>query len=324
MEVSPRLKWSQAEIPAQHGKLAIVTGGSSGLGFETAIGLAQAGADVVLANRSESQGRWAAGRIRPLAPTSLVRFEYLDLANLASVADFVTRIERMERPVDLLVNNAGVMALPRRNVTADGFEMHLGTNYLGHYALTARLMPLLRKGMHPRVVQVSSISHRMATMHWDDLQLERTYTPMRAYAQSKLAMLLFALELERRSEQNGWGVMSVAAHPGYARTALFSAGPGKRSVLHRLHQSVGRVLSQSAASGALPILFAAASVKARPGDYYGPKGVGELAGPSGRAGISNYARDPEAGSRLWEISAELTGSVWPEEVAHGGQLLGTV
>lgn len=324
-QVSPRLKWSQAEIPAQHGKLAIVTGGSSGLGFETAIGLAQAGADVVLANRNESQGRWAAGRIRPLAPTSLVRYEYLDLANLASVSDFASRIERMERPVDLLVNNAGVMALPRRGVTADGFEMHLGTNYLGHYALTALLLPLLRKGMHPRVVQVSSISHRMGSMHWEDLQLERNYTPMRAYAQSKLALLLFTLELQRRSEQNGWGLMSVAAHPGYARTALFSTGPGRQSVLHRLHQSVGRMLSQSAASGALPILFAVTSVKARPGDYYGPKGVGELAGPSGRAGISSRAQDPETARRLWERSAELTGVAWPEEQeANGRSLLGAL
>ena len=287
------------------------------MGFEIAIGLAQSGADVVIADRNESQGRWAVGRIRPLAPGSLIRFETLDLSSLSAVTDFVGRVVRLERPVDLLVNNAGVMGLPQRQVSADGFEMQLATNYLGHFALTAKLLPLLRPGFDPRVVQVGSLSHRMGTIHWNDLQMERRYAPMRAYNQSKLAQLMFAFELQRRSDSGRWGVLSVAAHPGYARTKLFAHGPGRRSVMHRLHQGLGVFLSHSAASGAVPVLFAATSPKAMPGGYYGPQGVFGLAGPPGAAGISERALDYEAARRLWDVSIELTGAEWPvEQVTH--------
>jgi NAD(P)-dependent dehydrogenase (short-subunit alcohol dehydrogenase family) len=253
------------------------------------------------------------GKIRPLALTSLVRFERIDLAHLAAVGDFVRRIERLERPLDLLVNNAGVLALPRRQITVDGFEMHLGTNYLGHFALTAQLLPLLRRGRDPRVVQVSSLSHRLATIYFDDLHLERRYRPIRAYGQSKLAALIFAFELQRRSDAGKWGVMSLAAHPGYARTSLFENGPGEKSLLNKIHQSIGTLFSHSAASGALPILYAAASPKGRPGGYYGPKGAFELAGPSGDAGIGKKAQDLDLASQLWEASERLTGSAWPSE-----------
>ncbi len=289
-----------------------MTGATSGLGFETTVALAQAGADVIVAGRHESQGRWAVGKIRPLAPASLVRFEQLDLSKLSAVSDFVRRIERFERPIDLLINNAGVMALPRRLVTVDGFEMQLATNYLGHFALTARLLPLLRSGMDPRVVEVSSLSHRWARINLDDLHMERRYRSLQAYAQSKLAVLMFGLELQRRSDQGNWRVMSVAAHPGYAQTALFQNGPGRKSLINRLHRTVGGWLGHSAAAGALPLLYAATAPEVKPGGYYGPQGAFQLAGPSGFASISRRAKDRELAQRLWEVSESLTGVSWPE------------
>jgi NAD(P)-dependent dehydrogenase (short-subunit alcohol dehydrogenase family) len=308
---SPKHKWTAADIPSQAGKLAIVTGATSGLGFETALALARAGADIVVAARNERQARWAVSAIRPNAPAALVRYERLDLASLAAIDDFTRRIENLERPVDLLVNNAGVMALPKRQVTVDGFELQFGTNYLGHFALTARLMPLLRRGRDPRVVQVSSVSHRLASIHFDDLQLEQRYSPLKAYSQSKLAMLMFAFELQRKSDVGRWGVLSVAAHPGYARTDLFSKGPGAKSLLHRFHTSVGNIFSHSAKAGALPLLYAATAHKARPGAYYGPKGALELAGPLGVAGIGKQAKDLLAADRLWNVSTDLARISWP-------------
>ena len=275
--------------------------------------MAQAGADVIVAGRDESQGRWAVAKIRPLAPSALVRFEKLDLASLAAVADFASRVERIERPVDLLVNNAGVLGLPRRQVTVDGFEMQLGTNYLGHFALTAHLLPLLRRGRDPRVVQVSSLTHHLAKIDFEDLHLERGYRPIKAYGRSKLAVLLFTLELQRRSESGRWRLLSVAAHPGYARTSLFEKGPGAHSLIHRIHKSLSGIFGHSAAAGAIPLLYAATAPRVRPGEYYGPQGALELAGPSGVAGVAKKAQDRELARRLWDVSVELTGVSWPAE-----------
>ena len=192
--------WTTQDIPTQRGKLAIVTGATSGVGFEAALALARAGADVIVAGNDEAQGHEALAKIRPQAPASLVRFEKLDLSKLNSVAEFTERIARTERPVDLLINNAAVMSLPKRQVTVDGFEMQLATNYLGHFALTGQLLPLLRRGMDTRVVQVSSIAHRFGAIRFYDMQFERDYSPFKAYSQSKLALLIFALELQRRSD----------------------------------------------------------------------------------------------------------------------------
>jgi NAD(P)-dependent dehydrogenase (short-subunit alcohol dehydrogenase family) len=250
-------------------------------------------------------------KIRARALASLVRFEKLDLSSLSAVADFARRIERIERPIDLLVNNAGVMALPTRQVSADGFEMQMATNYLGHFALTGHLLPLLQRGLDTRVVQVSSLSHRLATIDFDDLHFERRYSPIKAYGQSKLAMLLFAFELQRRSDAGKWRLMSVAAHPGYARTPLFEKGPGAKSLISRLHRSFGGWLGHSAALGALPLLYAATGPRARSGDYYGPQGALGLAGPSGVAGIGKKAQDKELAGRLWETSERLTGVTFP-------------
>lgn len=281
------------------------------MGFEVALGLARAGSDIVIADSNEAQGRWAVEKIRRLAPSSLVRFERLDLADLEIVKTFVRRIERIERPVDLLVNLAAVFSSARRQVTTDGFEMQLGTNYLGHFALTAQLLPLLRRGRDPRVVHVGSLSHRFASINLDDLHYERRYTPVKAYSQSKLAVLLFAFELQRRSDLGRWGVPSLAAHPGYARTSPMGSGRAKGSLLSHLHKSVGRLLSHSAAAGALPVLYAAAATNACPGAYYGPKGFLELGGSPGPATLSEAARDTELAQRLWEVSERLTGVTWP-------------
>ena len=222
--IVPGMSWSTLQLPDLTGRLAVITGANSGLGFETARALALAGADVVLATRNAAKGELAAAQIRRAAPRVQVVRAALDLSSLVSVAEFAEARHQAGRPIDLLINNAGIMALPVRRLTADGFEMQLGTNHLGHFALTAQLLDLVRAAAAPRVVTLSSgVAHLWpAQINFDDLQQQRRYSPWRAYAQSKLANLLFALELDRRARTNGWGLLSVAAHPGFARTNLQS------------------------------------------------------------------------------------------------------
>jgi len=304
--------WTEQDIPPQTGRFAVVTG-TGGLGYETALVLARHGAEVILAGRNAAKGRNATRQIVARAPGANVRFELLDLADLASVTAFSNRLLAENRPVDLLINNAGVMTPPSRRTTADGFELQFGTNYLGHFALTAQLMPLLQRSRTSRVVEVSSGAHRLGgAIHFDDLQWERAYKPWRAYAQSKLAMLMFALELQRRNDAAAWGLMSKAAHPGYARTELIANGPGADAVLAKINNLLVRpFLSQSAADGALPVLFAATSPEAKGGGYYGPAGLFELIGSPGPAAIAAQAKDLSAAKTLWEISEDLTGAQWP-------------
>ncbi len=255
--------WTAADIPPLNGKTAVITGATGGLGYETALALGGAGATVVLTGRSDVKGRNALQAIRRQFPDAKTSYETLDLANLASVADFAKRFGATHASLDLLINNAGVMALPKRQTTADGFEMQFGTNYLGHYALTAHLLPWLRRGNQPRVVNLSSLAHRSGAINFDDLQSTRSYVPWKAYGQSKLAMLMFALELQRRSHAAGWGLMSNAAHPGYARTDLITNGPGASGLLWQINKSLRPFVSHSAAEGALPTLFAATSRRRR-------------------------------------------------------------
>ena len=299
--------WTIADIPPQNGKTAIITGATGGLGYETALALAGAGATVVLTGRSDAKGRAARERIAAQIPKANVSYETLDLASLNSVADFAARFAGAHASLELLINNAGVMALPVRQVTSDGFEMQFGTNYLGHYALTARLLPLLRRANQPRVVNLSSLAHRSGAIHFDDLQSARSYAPWKAYCQSKLAMLVFALELQRRSDAAGWGLMSNAAHPGYARTDLIANGPGAKGWMWQLGKSLQPLMSQSAAAGALPTLFAATSLSAKAAGYYGPNGFYEMKGPPSPAKIMPNAQDKAVAVRLWDVSAALTG-----------------
>ena len=307
--------WSTADIPPMTGKTAVITGATGGLGYETALALAGAGATVVLTGRNDAKGRGALERIRIQVPNARISYEELDLAKLASVADFAARFGAAHASLDLLVNNAGVMALPKRQETADGFEMQLGTNYLGHYALTARLLPLLRRGSQPRVVNLSSLAHRSGAINFDDLQSRRFYSPWKAYCQSKLAMLIFAFELQRRSDAAGWGLMSNAAHPGYARTDLIPNGPGGRGLMWQVSKSLQPLISHSAAAGALPTLFAATSPQAKPAGYYGPNWFYELKGPPVPAKVMPQARDAAVAARLWDVSAALTGVSFDQAAA---------
>jgi len=294
---------TQAEIPSQFGKMAVVTGATGGLGYETALALAKAGAEVILTGRDDRKGQSAIEKISREVIGAKISYEHLDLASLTSIADFAQRMG-VRQSLDLLINNAGVMALPRRQTTADGFEMQFGTNYLGHFALTARLMPLLRRSSGPRVVSVSSLAHRTGFIDFGDLQGARA--PWKAYGQSKLACLIFALELQRRSDAGGWNLTSNAAHPGFSRTNLFASGPG--GLLSVATDFAAPLFGHSAADGARPILFAATSPQAKPGAYYGPGGIGELRGAPAPALIMPQARDAETAARLWDVSEKLAGT----------------
>jgi NAD(P)-dependent dehydrogenase (short-subunit alcohol dehydrogenase family) len=297
--------WRARDIPDLTGRRAIVTGANSGLGFQTALELARHGAAVLMTSRRRDAGDAAVRRVRDAVPNGEVSCGLLDLADLDSVREFA---DANKEPIDILVNNAGLMAIPPR-VTPDGFEMQLGTNHLGHFALTGLLLPDLLARPGARVVTVSSSMHRAGEMNFDDLMGEQSYRPWQAYSQSKLANLLFMRELDRRAREAGVDLLSVAAHPGYAVTNLQSVGP--RMARRRLTGAVMRVatsvLGQSAANGALPQLYAATAPGVEGGDYYGPRGVGEQRGLPKKVSMSANARDDSAARRLWEQSALLTG-----------------
>jgi NAD(P)-dependent dehydrogenase (short-subunit alcohol dehydrogenase family) len=308
--------WTTADIPPQHGRSAVVTG-TGGLGFEDALALARAGADVTVAGRSLAKGAEAVAEIRRQVPGAAVRFERLDLASLASVAHFGERMRAERDGLDLLINNAGVMAPARRQTTEDGFELQLGTNHLGHVALTAHLLPLLLKSRAPRVVSLSSIAARGGRIRLDDLQAERGYIPMVVYSQSKLATLMFALELDRRSRAAGWGLASVAAHPGVANTSLITNQMGPRSLFGLAERYARPLFFQSAAQGALPTLYAATAPEAESGGYYGPSGLFEARGWPVRVNPPRQARNQRVAAALWEQSERLCGVSFEQATANG-------
>jgi NAD(P)-dependent dehydrogenase (short-subunit alcohol dehydrogenase family) len=312
------MTWTIRDIPSQRGRTIIVTG-TGGLGFETALALAHAGGEVIVAGRNPVKGAEAVERIRSGVPGARASFEAVDLGNLISIAAFGARIGARHARIDTLINNAGVMTPPQRQTTADGFELQFGTNHLGHVALTAHLLPLLRRGMDPRIVSLSSVAARQGAIDFDDLQAERSYRPMRVYAQSKLACLIFAFELQRRSDAAGWGLTSIAAHPGIARTDLLHNAPGRFSP-QGLARSALWFLFQPAAQGALPSLFAATSPDALPGGYYGPDRLGETRGHPTAAKPPGPALEAHVASRLWDVSCDLAGVTFGAEPAilHGG------
>jgi NAD(P)-dependent dehydrogenase (short-subunit alcohol dehydrogenase family) len=299
-------KWTSEQIPDQRGRTAIVTGANSGLGLVSARELARHGAHVVLACRNMDKGLAAMREIEASVPAAQVELGALDLGDLASVASFAAgfRSDHESDGLDLLINNAGVMAPPRRE-TADGFELQLGTNLLGHFALTARLIDMMEGRADARVVTLSSNAHKMGRIDFDDLQRTRRYTRWGAYGQSKLADLMFALELDRRLRPSGSTVKSVAAHPGYAATNLqFAAAPA----LDRLMMRVSNLtVAQSAEMGALPSLYAATFPGLEGGSYVGPDGIGEFRGHPRLVSPNRAARDEQVAARLWEVSQELTG-----------------
>jgi NAD(P)-dependent dehydrogenase (short-subunit alcohol dehydrogenase family) len=293
--------WSSTDIPDQTDRIAVVTGGNTGLGFQTAVALAARGAHVVLAVRSIDKGEEAVARITRRHPDASVELQRLDLGSLESVHAAAEQLRARHDTIDLLINNAGVM-YPPKSVTEDGFELQFGVNHLGHFALTGLLLNGLLLAPGSRVVTVSSIGHRIrAAIHFDDLQWERGYGRMAAYGQSKLANLMFTYELQRRL--SGRATVAVAAHPGGAKTEL------TRNTPLWIHALIGPIewASQSAVMGALPTLRAATDPDVRGGQYFGPSGLGGLRGYPKAVTSSRLSHDIDVQRHLWAVSEELTG-----------------
>jgi NAD(P)-dependent dehydrogenase (short-subunit alcohol dehydrogenase family) len=305
--------WAAADMPGQQGRTALVTGANSGIGLAAAVELARHGAVVLMACRDAGRGAEARAALVRQVPAAAVDLVALDLADLDSVARLAGQVAGRPGGLDLLINNAGVMAVPSRQVTAQGFELQFGTNYLGHFALTLRLLPVLLGRPGSRVVTVSSITHRFGSIRLDDLNSERGYGRWRAYGQSKLANALFTLELDRRLRAAGAVTLSVGAHPGYTSTGLMHSGPrlGGGGIVARVMELAAPRTGQSAAQGALPVLRAATDPGARGGDYYGPRGPGEFRGAPRKVRYARTARDEPLARRLWQASEHLTGVTSP-------------
>ncbi|MHB1023528.1 MAG: oxidoreductase [Acidobacteriaceae bacterium] len=306
-------KWTTANIPSQAGKIAIITGANSGIGFHTALELARAGARVVLACRNPAKGEAALARIRQQLPTVQVELALLDLASLTSIRQFAADFLQRGEQLDLLINNAGIMALPQRQTTKDGFEAQFGTNHLGHFALTGLLFPALLQAASqslelPRIVNVSSIAHKQGRMHFEDLQFTQQYNPWKVYQQSKLANLLFTLELNRRIHAAKLHLRAITSHPGVAATNLFESGPnaGKAGLRAKAMMRLVNFIGQSDAQGALPSLYAATSADVVDGGFYGADGLLEFRGSPVRVTPRPQAMDPLAAAKLWGISEQLT------------------
>jgi NAD(P)-dependent dehydrogenase (short-subunit alcohol dehydrogenase family) len=305
-------------VPSQAGKLIVVTGANSGTGKEAARKLAGAGARVILAVRTVAKGDQAKAEILAEHPKAELEVHRLDLADLASVVSFADGLIGDGRPVDVLVNNAGVMAPPTRMVTADGFELQFGTNYLGPFALTIRLLPLVLAAPAPRIVMMSSKAAEFGQIRLDDLQWERLrYRPMGCYSQSKLADLMLSQHLAAVADERGWNLLSTAAHPGYTKTNLLNAGPslGRNRPSAFGFESMGRWFGQSVAIGTEPLLYAATSPDAVNGGYYGPKGFVGLFGASTRVRPPRRALDASAAARLWAEAERLTEVALPAAAA---------
>lgn len=306
------MTWTARDIPDLSGKTVVVTGGNSGIGFEAALQLAAHGADTILACRDRQRAATAAAAIVARHPQARVEVMELDLASLESVRGFAAALAGARERLDVLCNNAGVMALPRRT-TADGFEMHIGTNHLGHFALTGLLLPRLLATPRSRVVTVSSTFHKLGRINFADLHGEKSYRKWGAYAQSKLANLLFTYELQRHLAAAAAASIAVACHPGYASTNLQTAGPRMvgSSFAESVWGMINGVFAQSAEMGALPTLYAATAEGVAGGDYIGPNGLAEMRGSPIKVRSTASARNPESAARLWKISEELTGVPYP-------------
>lgn len=300
------------EVPDLSGRTAVVTGGSDGIGLGLAERLAAAGAEVILPVRNAAKGQAARGRITTAVPSARVGLRRLDLSSLQSVADLAGELLAEGRPIHLLVNNAGVMNPPTRLTTVDGFELQWGTNHLGHFALTARLLPLLRAG-RARVTTQSSVAAASNAINWDDPNFEETYSVGKAYSQSKIANLMFGLELNRRSERGGWGITSNVSHPGVTATNLLAAQPHMGRTGDTLAVRVVRlfarmgVLTQTVDQGLLPALYAATHPDAEGGRFYGPRGFRHLTGAPAEQAIYEPAGDAADAARLWDMSERLVG-----------------
>lgn len=306
------MKWTIEDMGSQEGRVALVTGANSGLGYYTALGLAAKGAEVIMACRNLEKGEAALAGIKKEYPDALLKLKQLDLADLSSVRTFAEEVSKEYKRIDLLINNAGLMAIPYRK-TAEGFEMQFGVNHLGHFALTGLLIDLISDTPEARVVNVSSNAHYMGRIRFDDLNWEKKYSRWGAYGMSKLANLMFTMELQERLETSGSKVLVVAAHPGYADSKLIEKGAemnGRRALV-KLSRFVNRIFAQSTEMGALPTLYAATSPEVVPGGYYGPGGWRELKGYPTQVSPGKKQMDTEAQKKLWKVSGELTGVSFP-------------
>ncbi|OBG17680.1 short-chain dehydrogenase [Mycolicibacterium celeriflavum] len=299
-------KWTAADIPDQSGRTAIVTGANSGLGYDTAAALADKGAQVVLAVRNLDKGTEAKDRIKAASPNAVVTLQELDLSSLDSVRKAADELRAAHPRIDLLINNAGVMYVPNRELTRDGFEMQFGTNHLGHFALTGLLLDHLLPVDGSRIVTVSSVGHRlMARIRFEDPHFETGYNRVQAYGQSKLANLLFTYELQRRLKLKGAPTIAAAAHPGFSDTELMRYIPGF------VPDFVWKIAAQPASMGALPTLRAATDPGVAGGQYYGPDGMGEVKGHPKVVASSGQSHNEDIQRRLWTMSEELTGVTYP-------------
>jgi len=307
-----KTEWTANNIPSQAGRRVVITGANSGIGFEAALQLALRGAEIILPARSQSKADDAAARISRAVPSAQITTAILDLSSLTSVRTFAAwfTAHAPGQSIDLLINNAGVMAIPQRELTEDGYERQFATNFLGPFALTALLYPHIRQQLGSRIVTVSSSVTKMAKIDFNNLQSEHRYKPMdQAYAQSKLADSIFALELQRRLTASGSKVSATAAHPGYAITNLQTSGPGENGgeLLFRIITSLLKpIASQDAAHGALPTLYAATAPEAQPGGYYGPDRMFEMKGHPTAVPIPKAAKNTAVATRLWSEAEKLT------------------
>ncbi|HVX07466.1 oxidoreductase [Humibacter sp.] len=301
-------QWTAADIPDQSGRTAVVTGANSGLGLVTATELTRHGARVILAVRNPEAGERAADGIRALIPQADVAVGVLDVASLASVRAFAARTAAELDRIDLLINNAGAENLAERRTTVDGFEFHLGTNMLGHFALTGLLLEALARGPASRVVSLSSITHKRAHLDFDDLQGERRFNANRTYGASKLATTVFGIELDRRLRVAGSPVISIIAHPGLSRSNFIdNAWRDRGAAAQFMGRMFSVVATQPTERGALNQLYAATADGVGGGEFFGPGGAGERKGDVTRVRASSEARDPETGRRLWDAAQQLTG-----------------
>lgn len=309
--------WSLDALERLDGRTALITGSTGGLGFETACGLASLGASIILSGRSRDKGRAALLRLSERVPSAKARFELLDLASLASIADFAQSLRDKGQPLHMLANNAGIMGPAKRMITKDGFELQFGTNHLGHFALTGRLLPLLAAG-NATIMTVASLAALKGDLPFGDLNARHSYSPMPRYRQSKLSNLLFANELNRRAKHAPWPIHSRAAHPGWAASDIVSnnafldqggtaAGRTIRKALRSVAGPVFHAMGQSVEEGARPLLYALASPNASDGGYYGPTNSRERKGPPGEAAFPEKSQDEKLAERLWAVSEQMTG-----------------
>lgn len=302
--------WNINQLPSQAEKTIIVTGATSGIGYEAALALAKADAMVVLASRSEAKGNLILEKIKAIYPFAKVSFMVLDTASQASVRDFCTEWMKTERKIDTLILNAGISNVPTREETVDGFERQLATNYLGHFTMTNLLLPCMNTD--GRIIPVSSLAHKRTHLRFEDLQMKQRYNPMTAYNHSKLAVLSFALELSRRLQDSDSNIKVVPVHPGVAATGITRGGDRANPIIRNAAKTMFGIIGQSAEQGAWPILYAATAPHVKNGDYYGPGGAGERKGIPAPAKIASHAADVENGKKLWALTEELTGITYPD------------